>query len=229
MRDLFPTTHATWLVTHIDSDPAVARDHVMARYFEPLCAYTRASSLRSFGEPADLVNDFFAARLCDASYLSRWSASGLSLRRWLANGLLLHTRNTRLAARRRAEHGTSAPNDELERAAALRASDHETDALLALERAWAVRTVTQAHERIRTELDAESRSAWWELFRLHTIHGMSYAHACPILGISLSSASSIHRTVVDRLRDALRDNLERDGVRADEIDRELALMQDLLS
>jgi hypothetical protein len=35
--------------------------------------------------------------------------------------------------------------------------------------------------------------------------------------------------VVDRLRDALRDNLERDGVRADEIDRELALMQDLLS
>ena len=126
MRDLFPTTHATWLVTHIDSDPAVARDHVMARYFEPLCAYTRASSLRSFGEPADLVNDFFAARLCDASYLSRWSASGLSLRRWLANGLLLHTRNTRLAARRRAEHGTSAPNDELERAAALRASDHET-------------------------------------------------------------------------------------------------------
>ena len=68
-----------------------------------------------------------------------------------------------------------------------------------------------------------------ELDQLIEDWGQFDAHACPILGISRSSASSIHRTVVDRLRDALRDNLERDGVRADEIDRELALMQDLLS
>jgi hypothetical protein len=229
MSELFPTTQSTWLMTQLDINPAAARAHVMSCYFEPLCAYARASRLRQLGDPADIVNDFLAARVADASYLSRWRTSGLPLRRWLANGLLLHTRNAALATRRRAEHGGSASNDELERAASsTRASDHETDALLALERAWAVRTVTEAHERIRTELDAEGRGAWWELFRLHTVNGMSYAQACPVVGIPLTSASSVHRTVVDRLRDALRAILERDGIRPDEIDRELALMQDHL-
>jgi hypothetical protein len=229
MSDLFPSTHATWLLTQLDANPDAARAHVMSRYFEPLCAYVRASRLRQFGDPADIVNDFLAARVGDASYLARWRTSGLPLRRWLANGLLLHTRNAALATRRRAEHGGSTSNDELERAAfTTRASDHETDALLALERTWAVRTVTEAHERIRTELGAEGRGAWWELFRLHTINGMSYAQACSIVGTPLTSASSVHRTVVDRLRVALRTILERDGIRPEDIDSELAAMQDFL-
>jgi hypothetical protein len=105
---------------------------------------------------------------------------------------------------------------------------HETDALLALERAWAVRTDTEAHERVHTELVAEGRADWWELFRLHGVQGMGYDKACPIAGIAPSNATNVHRAVVVRLRDALRSILEREGIRPDEIDRELALMQDLL-
>jgi hypothetical protein len=38
----------------------------------------------------------------------------------------------------------------------------------------------------------------------------------------------VHRQVVDRLRDMLVAILERDGIRREEIDNELALLQDLL-
>jgi DNA-directed RNA polymerase specialized sigma24 family protein len=224
MSELFPTTHSTWLVDRITSAPDEARVHVLARYFEPLCAYARASSLRALGEPAELVNDFLSSRLADGDYLARWSASGIPLRRWLANGLLTHARNRALAEARRARHGGSVDPAELARMT----STHATDALLALERAWAVRTVTEAHERVHTELVAEGRSSWWELFRLHGVQGMSYEQACPIAGVAPSNATNVHRAVVMRLRDALRGILEREGVRPDEIDRELALMQDLL-
>lgn len=234
----FPTTQATWLVRTVSENPAAARVFVLDRYFHPLCAYVRSSQLRALGEPADLVNDFLAARLGDDAYLVRWSASGLPLRRWLANGLLIHTRNTVLAARRRrellsrdvvAQEAIASDSVSAEDVSNARNSPaHETDALLALERAWAIRAVTEAHERIRTELQAEGRAAWWELFRLHTIHAMAYAKAAPAVGIPLSSASSVHRQVVDRLREALVDILSRDGVGPDEVERELALMQDLL-
>ena len=229
MSDVFPTTHATWLADRIEHAPDEARAHIMSRYFEPLCAYVRASAnLRALGEPAELVNAFLAARVAEPSYLARWSASGMPLRRWIANGLLLHARNTALQSRRRATRHDAIDFDELDRTARLRAADHETDALLALERRWAVRTVTEAHEQIRAELDSEGRAAWWELFRLHTIHGKPYADACSATGVPLTSASSIHRQVVDRLRAALLAILERDGIRGDDIEHELALLQDLL-
>lgn len=226
---MFPTTHSTWIVDRIDRAPSEARAHVMSRYFDPLCAYVRASAnLRALGEPADLVNAFLASRVADPAYLARWSTSGLPLRRWLANGLVLHARNTALAARRRASKQEPTDIAALDQTARLRAADHETDALLALERRWAVRTVTEAHEQIRSELDTEGRAAWWELFRLHTIHGKTYAEACAATGIPLTSASSIHRQVVDRLRAALVSILERDGARPEDIEAELAALQDLL-
>ena len=224
MSDLFPTTHSTWLADRISHAPDEARAHIMSRYFDPLCAYARASSRRVLGEPADLVNGFLAARLADATYLARWAQSDIPLRRWLANGLLTHARNEALAQARRGRFGGSVDPAELERMTAA----HSTDALLALERAWAVRTVTEAHERVHTELVAEGRAAWWELFRLHAVQGMSYQQACPIAGIATSNATNVHRAVVTRLRDALRAILEREGIRPDEIDHELALMQDLL-
>jgi DNA-directed RNA polymerase specialized sigma24 family protein len=228
MTVTFPTTHATWLTEQIRTAPAEARAHVMKRYFEPLCAYARVSSPRLLGEPAELVNDFLATRVADDAYLARWTASGLPLRRWLANGLVIHARNAALASRRRNDLLARTSLDEAEQAAAMRASEHDTAALLALERAWAIRIVTEAHEQIRTELQAEGRGAWWELFRLHSVHGMRYAQAGPIVGIPVSSASSAHRQVVDRLRAALVAILERDGIRPDEIEHELASLQELL-
>jgi DNA-directed RNA polymerase specialized sigma24 family protein len=224
MSELFPTTHSTWLVDRIVSAPEDARAHLMMRYFGPLCAYVRASSLRALGEPAELVNAFLAARLADHEYLVRWSQSDLPLRRWLVNGLLTHARNEALARSRRARFGGTIAPATFEQIP----DAQDADALLALERAWAVRTVTEAHERVHTELVSEGRAAWWELFRLHGVQGMAYEQACAITGIARSNATNVHRAVALRLREALRTILERDGIRPDEIDRELALMQDLL-
>ena len=224
MSDLFPTTHSTWLLTQVETNPLAARDHVMSRYFEPLCAYVRASSLRVLGDPTELVNDFFAARLTEPAYLARWSTSGLALRRWLVNGLITHTRNRAVTeSRRRSTLGAVDP-DILARVAA----NAETGALLALERAWAMRTMVEAHDRVRSEFDADGKSAWWELFRLHSVQGLAYADACKATGITLANASHVNRVVATRLRVTLAALLERDGVRPDEIDRELGLMQDLL-
>jgi DNA-directed RNA polymerase specialized sigma24 family protein len=223
----FPTTSATWLTQQLERDPPAARAHIMQRYFEPLCAYARASVLRALGEPAELVNAFFSARLSDDAYLARWAESGLPLRRWLANGLVIHARNEALARRRREERASSADPESLERRIA-QVPSSETDALLALERSWAVRCVTEAHERVRVSLQAEGRAAWWELFRLHTVQGMPYAQASSVVGVSLANASSVHRQVVARLHDALHEILARDGVAPEDLDRELAAMQDLL-
>ncbi len=103
MFDHFPTTHATWIAERVtlsvdpDAAPSLARAaraelnaHVMQRHFAPLCAYVKGSAWRDFGEAADLVNGFFASRLERPEYLLQWRESGLALRRWLINGLLLH-------------------------------------------------------------------------------------------------------------------------------------------
>ena len=224
MPEIFPTTHATWLERTLVDDPPAARAHVMQRYFEPLCAYARASSLRVLGEPAELVNDFLASRLTDDAYLARWSSSGIALRRWLANGLLTHARNRALHEARRREHGGFVSPEALDRLT----SAHETSALLALERAWAIRVTTEAHDRVLEELHAEGRGAWWDLFRLHAMQGLGYAQACAATGIAPANASHVNRVVATRLRDALRAILERDGIPAAEIDGELSSMQDLL-
>ena len=225
MPDFFPTTQATWLGDAIRTAPADARAHVMQRYFDPLSAYARASSLRLLGEPAELVNDFLAAKLADPTYLERWAASGLTLRRWLANGLLTHTRNRAVAEARRQRLGAAVDPVILEQSAAT----HETNALLALERAWAVRVATEAHDRVREELASEGKSAWWDLFRLHALQGLPYRKACEATGIAAANASHVNRVVATRLREALRAILERDGVPEGELDAELGSLQELLA
>lgn len=228
--DHFPTTHATWLSERIGvANDEVAR-HVMERYFEPMRAYVRGSSLRNFGDSADLVNDFFAARLGDPNYLERWLDSRLPLRRWLLNGLLLHVRNRAIAEGRRRARGDAAVggvgSGETER---LAGASPEPEALAALERAWAIGLVTEAHDRVRAGLVAEGREAWWECFRLHVLHGLPYSDACPMAGVAAGNGANIVRAVSRRLATMLAELLARDGVAEADIDRELELIQRLVA
>ena len=91
-----------------------------------------------------------------------------------------------------------------------------------------IRAATYENPHGTLQFDADGKSAWWELFRLHSVQGLAYADACKVTGITLANASHVNRVVATRLRDALRTLLERDGIRPDEIDCELGLMQDLL-
>lgn len=227
-REHFPTTHATWLSERVGvANDEVAR-HVMERYFEPLRTYVRGSSLRNFGDSADLVNDFFAARLGDATYLERWLSSGLPLRRWLLNGLLLHVRNRAIAESRRRACGDAGIGGESFGASGDVAASTEPDALAALERAWAIALVTEAHDRVRAGLVAEHRENWWECFRLHVLHGLPYADACPIAGVPTSNGANIVRAVSRRLAAMLAEQLSREGVAEADIDAELEVIQRLV-
>jgi len=224
-RDHFPTTHQTWLSERIGVANDEVAQHVMRRYFEPLRAYVKGSSLRNFGDSADLVNDFFAARLGDPAYLERWLDSGLPLRRWLVNGLLLHVRNRGVAeSRRRArgDAGVGGPEAQPVPAAA------DPGAFEALERAWAIGLVTEAHDRVRAGLVAENRETWWECFRLHVLHGLPYADACPMAGVATANGANIVRAVTKRLAAMLAELLARDGVAEDDIDAELEIIQRLV-
>jgi DNA-directed RNA polymerase specialized sigma24 family protein len=232
-HDHFPTTHQTWLCERIgvvdDAAHRAVVQHVMQRYFEPLRAYVKGSSLRNFGDSADLVNDFFAARLGDPAYLERWIDSGLPLRRWLVNGLLLHVRNRGIAeSRRRARGdagvGTSGTGGD----ATMSVESVEPGALEALERAWAIGLVTEAHDRVRAGLLAENRETWWECFRLHVLHGLPYADACPMAGVSTANGANIVRAVSKRLAAMLAELLTREGVAEAEIDAELEVIQRLV-
>ncbi|MDI9403402.1 MAG: hypothetical protein QM516_05970 [Limnohabitans sp.] len=228
MRDHFPTTHATWLSERVGvANDEVAR-HVMERYFEPLRAYVKGSSLRNFGDSADLVNDFFAARLGDANYLERWLASGLPLRRWLLNGLLLHVRNRAIAESRRRARGDAGIGGESGGTPGDIAASTEPTAMAALERAWAIALVTEAHDRVRAGLVAEHRENWWECFRLHVLHGLPYADACPMAGVATANGANIVRTVSKRLAAMLAELLSREGVRDEDIDAELEVIQRLV-
>ena len=103
--DHFPTTELTTLLRGLrtvlldGAQPRVSAAHaqlaetIMSRYAAPLEAYARGSTLREIAEPADLVHGFFASSLADATYFTRYQASGMRMRRWLMNGLLLHARS----------------------------------------------------------------------------------------------------------------------------------------
>ena len=225
MPDLFPTTHATWLMQTIVDDPPAARSHVMQRYAAPLCAYARASSLRLLGEPEELVNDFLAARVGEASYLERWRGSGLSLRRWLMNGVSAHIR---LLWRERATHARR--HEPLAESARELASDTR-GAERNFERAWIRATLGEACRRVQDSLNESRDAEPWRVFELHVLEGQPYrailaaAGEAPTRDGEERLAVAVRR-VLRLVRAELKAILREDGVRESELDAEVDRMTD---
>lgn len=216
----FPSTHLTWLGETLylargdHAEARAARDrvnaHVMQRYFDPLCAYVRSSRFARLDEPADLVNAFFASRLARADYLEKWLTSGLPLRRWLANGLLLSLRErVRSDQRRIAREAEAAlPAD----------ATHEVDAEAALERAWAEGLVQAVVKEVNDALVAEGRSQAWQVFRRRAIDGVTYAALQGETGLAAHALEATVKLVTRRLRAAIESTLRAEGVREGEIE-----------
>ena len=101
----FPTKQATWIHTRLVEGASGREEintHVMSRYATPLRAYVLGSSICRIDDADALVNGFFASRLSREDFLTAWRDSGLPLRRWLVNGLLLHARERERELRRAA-------------------------------------------------------------------------------------------------------------------------------
>lgn len=127
-ENAFPTTHLTWLQTHVGTGETAAaraesankaRQFVMERYAEPLAVFVRGSSLGRVSETSEIVNGFFASRLSDGAFLEAWSSSGMRLRRWLMNGILFYGQGLIRDSARSATRSTSVDPRELDRRVAL--------------------------------------------------------------------------------------------------------------
>lgn len=250
--DEFPSTHGTWILSRLDAlrgggsgaGEALTElnDHVMRRYARPLAEYVRASSLRSSEEPDELVNAFFASRLSREAYLAQWHASGLPLRRWLVNGMLLH-------ARERARARRNAAGDAKRAASALDAESlerHEPGAYERFEREWARHVLSEAAARAEQGLVSEGRADAWHAFKRHVIDGVPYDAIARGVGDAskpdgpsrspaeaartpAESARTLARLGHARFERALRDILADEGVAPSEIDVELAWLYEVSS
>lgn len=211
--DAFPTTQLTTLVDELRALGGDARrvrlaETIMHRYAEPLAVYARGSSLREIAEPVDLVHGYLAHSLSDPTFLDRYLASGLRLRRWLMNGLLLHARGVARdrarAARREGAALEAAP-------AASVASGPDSGAEAAFDRAWALALLSEACASVESALLAEGRDRAWTVFRRHAIDGRSYADLERELGLGRQQMADLVRVVTRRLRERVL------GLLADEV------------
>ncbi|MFM1803179.1 MAG: hypothetical protein RL136_58 [Planctomycetota bacterium] len=196
--DHFPTTRLTTLLDGLrcgnlaDTHTQLAAT-IMERYAEPLAIYAAGSSLREIAEPADLVHGFFASALADPSYFTRYQSSGMRMRRWLMNGLLLHARSV---ARDRVRHHRreGAPIDATTRAGEVPSSE------AAYHRAWALALLSEACTSVEAALVAEGRDRAWTVFRRHAIDGRSYIDLEHELGLGRQQMADLVRGVTKRLR-----------------------------
>jgi hypothetical protein len=227
-RSAFPTTQATWLATFAgdgaaDAERAKAAENVrvalMERYADPLAVFVRGSSLSRLGEPAEIVNGFFASRLSDARFLERWAQSGMRLRRWLMNGILFYGQGLARDRMRAEQRGGSVEPRELDRREGARASG-EID----FDRAWALAVVREATARAEQQLGAEGRSTDFEIFRRHAIDGQPYAAFAADVGRTEQQCAGATRLVAQRVRAALAELLREEGVGEPELEDEIARM-----
>lgn len=211
MPQHFPTTHATTILEatrspHADAlAPVAAR--IIERYAQPLEAYAQGSTLREIGEPREIVHGFLVARFgtpesCRA-YLESWNASGLTLRRWMMNGLLLHVRGIVRDARRSREKP-------LDTAIGALAST-EPDPAAAFERAWAKAILAEACAQVEQALVAEGRDRAWRVFRLHALDGVPYRDLEGEFALSRQQMADLVRGVTARLRARVRELLDEEG------------------
>ena len=211
MPQHFPTTHATTILEatrspHADALAAVAA-RIIERYAQPLEAYAQGSTLREIGEPRDLVHGFLVAKFgtpesCRA-YLESWNASGLTLRRWMMNGLLLHVRGIVRDARRSREKPLDSTLGGL--------ASTEPDPAALFERAWAKAILAEACAQVEQALVAEGRDRAWRVFRLHVLDGVPYRDLERDFALSRQQMADLVRGVTARLRTRVRELLDEEG------------------
>lgn len=223
--DHFPSTHQTWIADQLRAvggnsaaEAAAAaqqlRTHVMVRYREPLLAYATASSFRTLSTPEDLVHGFFAERLHDMAYLRTWQGTGMRLRRWLCNGLLLHMFNV-AKQRRRDTRVVDAAGETLRQN-----PPEEPAADRAFDRAWARGLIERAVSATAQAMRVEGREDAWKLFARHAIDGLSQSAAAQEAGLSEGESKARLRLAVRRFRDAVSAELIAEGVPPAEVQTE---------
>lgn len=211
----FPTTHATTLIDGLRGGDEALADlaaRIIERYAQPLEAYALGSSLREIAEPRELVHGFLVAKFATPAttraYLAAWNASGMTLRRWMMNGLLLYVRGIVRDMQRSREK----PLETLKSEALVAAlASAEADPSRAFEQAWARAILAEACAQIEQSLFAEGRDRAWEIFRRHSLDGLPYGELEGEYNLSRQQMAELVRGVTTRLRARVRELLDEEG------------------
>lgn len=209
--DHFPSTPRTWILDRVrrDDDARLDLNHrIMSLYARPLRVYVRGSSFKDLADADELVNGFFASRLSDGDYLRAWSGSGLPLRRWLMNGMLLFL-HEQARVLRRASRARPLPDT------LTSVSDTE------FERAYAVSLVREAMDATRRGLQADGMDMHWQAFIARHTH----ARACDVFrsthDLTPGQFHHLVRMATARFRKVLVDMVLLDGVHREDADTEI--------
>ncbi len=215
----FRATHRSWMLDRIQTgEHSEVMRHVMAVYAQPLQAYIARSRFARLGEPAEIVNGFFANRLSQPDYLERWHEDGRLLRDWLRVGLIFWAREH---ARRESKQRGTVPLPE-----SLVGEEREPHEKM--QNAFAANITRLAMEETAEACHAAGQELHWRAFCLHYYEGLSYRAVGSELGLTDTQAEVRAHAPRRRFRRALRGHLQRDGVAPENLDRELkALIDDL--
>ncbi len=221
-RDVFPNTMGTWIDHRLAEGPAgrtLVNEHVMNVYAHPLRVYFLGSSLRSLGDPDDMVDGFFASRLDRDGYFDQWRESGLRLRRWLMNGFLFYLREE---IRRQRRDGKSSLGQEPVMPAG---SGPDED----FDRAWAMAMVRDAWADAAKSCEADGLGDHWRLFIRHHVDGLAYKEFVHEFDVTPSQAAVMVRTATGRFKKAVRHRILMDGVHENDVNEELQRLMEIMA
>jgi len=144
--------------------------------------------------------------------------SSLPLRRWLANGLVMHLRE------RLRDGRIGGKPLEMRDPSDLETLDipalHEPDAAMAMERCWAEAVVAGALNATLRGLETARRQAAWEVFQLHFVEGLQYETIATRTGRSMLDLKADAKLVQRRLRAEVEQALREDGVLESRLEEE---------
>ncbi len=222
MPNAFPSTMQEWIVARLEAGAdgrADVASHIMDVYSGALQVYWLGSSFRTPDEEAaDVIAGFFADRLSRENWIRAWPSSGLRLRRWLMNGLLMYLHEQIRSANRtaRVPNPTYVPNN------------CESDAVVAYERAWAKQLVANACLEASRRCDAAGLREHWDVFHRHYLLGDCYGDIVRSTKVTARQAEVRCRAARSRFVSALRESLRQDGAHEDELDDEIRSLMEVL-
>ena len=216
----FPHTRRTWIQSTLmaRSGPAELREYLVDAYYVPLEVFAH-HHLSRCGDPAELVQGFFAASVLHPGYLLRWHACGMQLRWWLANGLRFHALGERRRWQQRQLAGAVADDP---------ITCDETPER-AFERSLAQSLGRMARERARRECERRGLHHHWCAFIQHALDGDAYPVVAARVGVDAARARVMARTAAGYFRRSLRELLMRDGVPASQIDAAIGELLDAIA
>ncbi|MDG1899977.1 MAG: hypothetical protein P8I74_08950 [Phycisphaerales bacterium] len=221
-KDVFPNTMGTWIHDQLrdgDDGRSLVNEHIMSVYAHPLKVYFLGSSLRSLGEPEDMVAGFFASRLARDGYFDQWRESNMRLRRWLINGFLFFLKEE--IRRQKRSGGSSLGEDPV--TPMIENADADFD------RAWAQAMVRDAWLEASRSCEADGLEDHWRLFIRHHVDGLPYKEFVGEFDVTPSQAAVMVRTATGRFKQAVRDRIIIDGVRESDVNSEIQRLMEITS